>query len=84
MEKNANSRLEGFKDFLPFGRKPKKSTQKDDEINGGMAQQALLESMTTAQERANVQNRETAMQITICNKEKEQKKQQNDIMLVGK
>ena len=84
MKKNEKARFEGFKDFLPFGRKRNKSKQKDDEVNRGSAQQALLEIMTTAHERSNVQNRENAKQITTCNKEQEQKKEQKDFLLLGK
>ena len=99
------SRMDGFKDLLPF-RKPSKSKEKDDNLTIGGVQkfervvhvektddglkglppdfQAMLESMTTAQERANAKNTETAKQIIIWNTEQQQKKQQKDFMVVGK
>ena len=46
--------------------------------------QIMLESMTTAQERANAQNTETAKQIIIWNAEQQKKNQQKDFMQVGK
>ena len=45
--------------------------------------QQMLESMTTAAERANAQNIKTAEQIIIWNKEQEKKNQQKDFMVVG-
>ena len=46
--------------------------------------QAMLECMTTAQERTNAKNTETAKQIIIWNTEQQQKKHQKDFMVVGK
>ena len=45
--------------------------------------QQMLESMTTAEERANAQNTETAKQIIIWNKEQEEKNKQKDFIVIG-
>ena len=47
----------------------------------------MIESMTTAKERANAQNAETAKQIIIWNAEQQQKNQEKpfkEIKIVGK
>ena len=49
--------------------------------------QKMIESMTTAKERANAQNAETAKQIIIWNAEQQQKNQEKpfkEIKIVGK
>ena len=46
--------------------------------------QIMLESMTTAQERANAQNTETAKQVILWSMEQEKKNEQKDSLAIGK